>query len=184
MRACSRLPREQLGRWSLPSNSSRNLRDRDRHGAPLRPQPRRPYYGRLSAEQLAVYGDAARELLAGIISEYSLDVRAAPLLSLRVPCRRVALFPRELAKILDQLRRLRDPNRPRALDAIEAALLAIGLAELAERQQQTIDELRKKLWQTQQELAHYKASVRFQLAAEDMWRTADHISEWERELRD
>jgi hypothetical protein len=30
------------------------------------------HYGRLSAEleQLAVYGDAARELLAGIISEY------------------------------------------------------------------------------------------------------------------
>ncbi|MDF2748217.1 MAG: hypothetical protein K0S98_2504, partial [Propionibacteriaceae bacterium] len=43
----------------------------------------------------------------------------------------MALFPRELAKILDQLRRLRDPNRPRALDAIEAALLAIGLAALA-----------------------------------------------------
>jgi recombinational DNA repair ATPase RecF len=106
------------------------------------------------------------------------------LLSLRVPCRGVALFPRELAKILEQLRRLRDPNRPRALDAIEAALLAIGLAELAERQQQTIEELSRKLWQTQQELAHYKASVRFQLAAEDMWRTADHISEWERELRD
>jgi recombinational DNA repair ATPase RecF len=111
-------------------------------------------------------------------------VRTTPLLSLRVPCRRVVLFPRELAKILGQLRRLRDPNRPRALDAIEAALLAIGLAELAQRQQQTIDELNKKLRQTQQELAHYKASVRFQLAAEDMWRTADHISEWERELRD
>jgi hypothetical protein len=96
----------------------------------------------------------------------------------------VALFPRELAKILDQLRRLRDPHRPRALDAIEAALLAIGLAELAKRQQRTIEELSTKLWQTQQELARYQASVRFQLAAEDRWRTADHISEWERELRD
>ena len=96
----------------------------------------------------------------------------------------MTLFRPELAKILDQLRRLRDPNRPRALDAIEAALLAIGLAELAERQRRTIDELSTRLRQTQQELDHYRASVRFQLAAEDMWRTADHISEWERELRD
>jgi cob(I)alamin adenosyltransferase len=96
----------------------------------------------------------------------------------------VALFPRELAKILDRLRRLRDPNRPRALDAIEAALVAIGLAELAKRQQQTINDLTKKLWETQQELARYKASIPLQLAAEDMERTAQHISEWERELRD
>jgi hypothetical protein len=108
----------------------------------------------------------------------------APCIRCGVSCRGVALFPRELAKILDRLRRLRDPNRPRALDAIEAALVAIGLAELAKRQQQTIDDLTKKLWETQQELARYKASIPLQLAAEDMERTAQHISEWERELRD
>jgi hypothetical protein len=103
----------------------------------------------------------------------------------------VALFSRELATILDHLRRLRDPNRPRALDAAEAALLAVGLAELAKRQQQTIDrqqqaidELSNKLRQAQQELARHRASIRFQLAAEDLSRTADHIGQWERELRD
>src|SRR4051812_45995510 len=70
--------------------------------------------------------------------------------------RGMPLSPRELPKLLDQMRSVIDPSRRQEMDLMTAVLFAVQIGELAQEQTTVIADQQVRLWRTQRELEKLK----------------------------